>query len=69
LYALAAPAGLEVVDENGRTLASERRVALLATQAAGDCLPGRVSCTSGGCTRVTTAPRTRQRHDVVVSLP
>lgn len=69
LYALAAPTGLEVVDENGRTLAGQRRLALLATQAAGDCLPGRLTCTASGCTRVATAPRTRQRHDVVVSLP
>ena len=69
LYALAAPGGLEVVDEAGRPIAAGRRLALVATQIEGQCLPDRIACAPAGCTRVATRPRTRQRHDVVVSLP
>ena len=69
LYALAAPTGLEVVDEEGRTLAAGRRFALLATQVADQCIPQQVTCGEAGCTRVATQPRSRDRHVVVVSAP
>lgn len=69
LYARAAPGGLEVADEDGRPLASGRRLAVFATQSADDCLPAQVACTPAGCTRVTRRPRTRVRHDVLVSIP
>ncbi|MEO5675913.1 MAG: hypothetical protein ABIQ84_00065 [Usitatibacter sp.] len=69
LYALAAPGGLEVADDAGRTLAAGRRLALLATQFPGDCLPEQVACTHAGCTRVTHRARTRLRQDVIVSIP
>ena len=69
VYARAAPEGLEVVDATGRTLASRRRLAIIATQVAGDCLGGRLACGDAGCTRVEQRQRTPNRNEAVVSLP
>ena len=69
LYARAAPPGLEVVDEQGRALASGRRFAVIASAAAGGCATGRVTCGDGGCTRVAALARDRAHPDAVVSIP
>jgi hypothetical protein len=69
LYARAAPAGLEVVDDHGRAIATRRRFAVIATAVAGECAPERVQCADAGCTRVALRPRDRERPDAVVSMP
>jgi len=69
VYARAAPAGLEVVDEEGRPLASHRRLAVIALQSPDQCPLERMQCAADGCTRIETRPRVRGRPDAVVSIP
>lgn len=69
LYAPAAPGGLEVADEMGRRLASGRRFAVVATSGANECLESRHACGPDGCTRVVLAPRSRDRHEALVTSP
>ncbi len=69
LYAVAGPAGLDVADASGRTLAANRRFAVLASSVPGQCAPERVACGSSGCTRVSTKPRDRYHPDALVSIP
>ncbi len=69
VYARAAPAGLEVVDEQGRPLATHRRFALIALQSPGQCPAERLTCAEDGCTRVATRPRGRDHPDAIISIP
>lgn len=69
LYARAAPAGLDVVDDQGRVVATRRRLAVIATTAAGECPAARVTCDDGGCTQVALRARERAHPDAVVSIP
>jgi hypothetical protein len=69
LFAAGAPAGLTVFDSQGRALGGPRRLAVVATQAAGECLEGHIACGPSGCSRVTTRSRTRALHDALASIP
>jgi hypothetical protein len=66
LYARARPAGMEVVDDRGRLLATERRFAVLVTQRANECA-ARIDCEAHGCTRATNPPRGADHHDALVA--
>jgi len=69
LYAPAAPGGLEVADESGRRLAAGRRFAVVASSGANECLESRHACGAEGCTRIVMAPRSRDRHEALVTSP
>lgn len=69
VYARAAPSGLEVVDEQGRALATHRRLALIALQSPGQCPADRLACGEDGCRRIATRPRSRDHPDAVISIP
>jgi hypothetical protein len=69
LYAPGATGGLEVTDEQGRRILAGRRFAVLASALAGECLEARHACDATGCTRVALAPRSRDRHEALVTSP
>lgn len=69
LYAPGAAGGIEVVDDQGRRLLSGRRFAVVASMRPGECLEARHECDATGCTRVALAPRTRDRHEALVTAP
>jgi len=69
LYAASPDGRIEVTDAQGRPVATRRRLAILATQRAGDCAEGRVTCEAGGCTRVALRPPEPGRHEALASLP
>lgn len=59
---------LALVDAEGRTIARNRRAALVVTARAGECGSPQLDCDSTRCTRVVmTVPPAR--HDAVVTLP
>jgi hypothetical protein len=66
LYARAIPAGLTVVDEQGRVAATERRFAVLVTQHANECATG-FECDAAGCASAKAPPRGAGRHDALVA--
>ncbi|HEX5128872.1 MAG TPA: hypothetical protein VFV90_03960 [Usitatibacter sp.] len=69
LQALAGPAGLELVDGEGRRLGAGRRFAVVVTRDAGSCAPGRVECDASGCWRAIQPPRRVAGHDALVASP
>jgi len=69
LHAPGAPGGLEVVDAQGRRIVAGRRFAIVASGTAGECLESRHTCDATGCTRVSLAPRSRDRHEALATAP
>jgi hypothetical protein len=67
LLAPAAAGGLDVLDAEGRLIASRRRFALIAAQRAGDCARDTLACDGSGCFVVASRPRTANRHEALVS--
>ena len=60
---------LELVDEEGRTLAKDRHFAVVVGASAGACSTPRLRCEAGGCTQAVQAPRHRIPYDAVVAQP
>ena len=64
-----APAeGLEVVDAEGRVIATGRRAAIVVGTRRGECATPRLDCDAHGCTRVISAPLPGYVHDAVIAL-
>ena len=67
LLAPAAPDGIDVLDADGRLIASRRRFALIAAQRAGECASDTLACDAWGCSVVMVRPRTPGHHEALVS--